>query len=122
MIFNENLNYPIQIPLQGEFAILSHIERTILYNLISQLGDGSNIVEVGSAFGGAACIMASVNPTINVTSIEPFHNNIWSWQNQIRPNITNTIENWCGSRNISKENYLFLSSCVIPYIDLRRLG
>ena len=110
--------YPPEIPVQGEFAILSHAERTMLHHVISQLDNNSNIVEVGSALGGAACIMAATNSTINVLCIEPFHNNIWSWQNQIRPYLTQHIEGWCKSQKLSKNHYLFLSSSVIPHIDL----
>jgi precorrin-6B methylase 2 len=113
MILNSQLSYPHEIPLQGEFAILSHIERTILHNLISNLGNNTNIVEVGSALGGAACLMAAVNPTINVVCVEAFHNNIWSWENQIRPVLSKHIQNWCVMNRVNLNDHLFW----LPLID-----
>jgi len=117
MNINYNINYVKSIPLQGEFALLNHTERSILHNVISQLADNSTIVEVGSALGGSACIMAAANPTVNIVCFEPFHNNIGCWKNQIRPLLIHSIEKWCRSQNISKENYLFLISLIIPHID-----
>ena len=117
MNITHNVRYWKDIPIQGEFAILSHTERNILYNIISQLADNSTVVEVGSALGGSACIMASANPKINIVCIEPFHNNIWSWVNQVRPIINHYMENWCIHQNLSEASRLFLTSLVIPHID-----
>ena len=113
MTLNRIVRYPQNIPLQGEFAILSHVERAVLHDLIFQLDDNSTIVEVGSALGGAACIMASANPTINIVSIEAFHNNIWCWENQLRPYLIKHTENWCMVNNIESKDYLFW----LPLID-----
>ena len=118
MKINYNMTYVKGIPLQGEFAILSHTERSILHNIISQLADNSTVVEVGSALGGSACIMAAANPKINIVCIEPFHDNIWSWENQTRPNLAVHMENWIVHQNPLKENYLFLIDPIISYLDL----
>jgi len=118
MKINFNTDYIKSMPLQSEFAILSHGERNILHNIILQLADNSNVVEVGSALGGATCLMAAVNPTISIIAIEAFQNNIWSWETQIRPMITAHMEHWYNNQHIPKEQYQFLLSTIIPHIDL----
>jgi hypothetical protein len=118
MKINHNVSYWKSIPIQGEFAILSHTERTILYNVISQLSDNSTVVEIGSALGGSACVMAAANPTINIVCIEPFYNNISCWDDQTRPHLAEHLKQWSVYHNISEENYLFLIDPIISYIDL----
>ena len=122
MTFNPNLIDNTDIPLQGLFAIMSHTERALLYSFISQLGNNITVMEIGSALGGAACVIASANPTINVISIEAFHNNIWCWENQIRPFLAGKIENWCKIRNTDVTNYLFWIELINSHFEYDRLG
>ena len=122
MQLNYWLNYCKTIPLQGEFALLSHMERNILHDLILQLDDNSIIIEIGSALGGSACILAAANPTNNIICIEPFHNNIWSWKNQVKPYLDRHIMTWCDLHNTSVENQLSWISVIDSCFEEDPLG
>lgn len=77
------LNFNQGIPIESCFALMSNNENNTLYSIISELSDNSVVVEIGSHLGGSACIMASVNPTININCIEMGHeDNISMWERQ----------------------------------------
>ena len=80
MILDYHLTMWNEMPVESEFAIMGHTERSVLYSAVKQLADNSVIVEVGSALGGSACIMAAANPNITVNCIEQFqYNNMEIW-------------------------------------------
>ena len=81
MILNYQLEMQAGIPIESEFAIMRHSERSVLYSAIKQLADYSVIVEVGSFIGGSASLMAAANSTITVNCIEAFlgQGNIQMW-------------------------------------------
>ena len=88
------LNFNQGIPVESCLALMSNNEKNALHSIITNLSDNSIVVEIGSHLGGSACIMASVNPTININCIEMGHeHNILMWNNQ--KNFINTsINNW----------------------------
>ena len=88
------LNFNQNIPVESCFALMSNNERHALYTIISELSDNSVVVEIGSHLGGSACIMASVNPTININCIEMGHeHNILMWNDQ-KKFVNDSITNW----------------------------
>ena len=60
------------MPIEGSYCLNTVQERELLYSVISKLPDNSVVVEVGTALGGSACVMASVNPTITINCIDSF--------------------------------------------------
>jgi hypothetical protein len=90
------LNFNQNIPVESCLALMSNNEKNALGSIISELSDNSVVVEVGSHLGGSACIMASVNPTININCIEMGHElNISMWSHQ-----KNFIKNWINDWHI----------------------
>jgi hypothetical protein len=67
------------LPIEQHFALLNQKEATLLYCFIKALPEDSVIVEIGSALGGSASIMAASNSKITITSIDPFINLIPIW-------------------------------------------
>jgi hypothetical protein len=65
-----------KLPVESYYGINLKSERESLYSLIKNLPDNSVIVEVGSAMGGSSCLMASVNPTIEVNCVDSFEGDI----------------------------------------------
>lgn len=96
MILNYHLNMQDKMPVESEFAIMRHTERSVLYSAIKQLADNSVIVEVGSALGGSACIMAAANPTITVNCIEMFQG-VRIWDN-IKKRVHQSYQNYYSAR------------------------
>jgi cephalosporin hydroxylase len=100
------------MPIESSLALMSHDERTVLYNLISTLDNNSIIVEVGSHIGGSACLMASVNPTIAVHCMDMHHpDNIIQWELQ-RSYISQMTNNWYNLHDIPNENRLDLATDI----------
>ena len=88
------LNFNQTIPVESCFALMNNNEKNALCSIIFELSDNSVVVEIGSHLGGSACIMASVNPTININCIEMGHEaNILMWNHQ-KNFIDNNINNW----------------------------
>jgi len=87
MILDYHLAMWDKMPVESLFAIMRHTECNMLHCAAKQLADNSVIVEVGSALGGGACIMAAANPNITVNCVEQFQtNNIEIW-NQLKKDI-----------------------------------
>jgi hypothetical protein len=64
------------IPIEGSYGINTVAERELLYSFISKLPNNSVIVEVGTALGGTACIMAATNPTITINCVDSFEGTV----------------------------------------------
>ena len=62
----------IEMPIESWFALLNANEANLLYSFIKKLPKDSIVVEIGSALGGSSSIMATANPEIKITSIDPF--------------------------------------------------
>jgi hypothetical protein len=82
-----NLNYVFDYSFLGNspeshYAIMQHTEKYLLRAIVSKLPDNSVIVEVGSALGGTACLMAEVNPTLTIHCMEAFQTNLNIWKSQ----------------------------------------
>jgi hypothetical protein len=78
-----NFNLPnLAHPTEAHYAVMQHTEKYLLNIIVSKLPDNSVIVEVGSALGGTACLMASINPTFTVHCMEAFQNNSHIWKSQ----------------------------------------
>jgi cephalosporin hydroxylase len=65
--------YPV-IPEQI-FSIIKYSEQARVYEIVKSLPDNSTVVEVGSALGGTACLIAATNPTLRVNCVDCFLNN-----------------------------------------------
>ena len=57
------------------FSIIRFSEQATVYELVKSLPDNSIVVEVGSALGGTACLMAATNPTLSINCVDCFSNN-----------------------------------------------
>lgn len=85
----------IKFPLQSQFIIMTWEEYHAMYSFAKTLSDNSVIVEVGSALGGTACLIASVNPTFKVHSIDSFqYNHVYEIWERARPHCGEQIEGW----------------------------
>ena len=60
----------------SNLALLHKDEMKELYNISASLPTGACIVEVGSFLGGSAAIMATANPTANITCIDLFEDSV----------------------------------------------
>lgn len=102
------------LPIESEFAIMTSAERSLLYSAIQQLANSSIIVEVGSALGGTACLMASANPTITVNCVERFlHGDIGGLWNTGRESMPVRLKQWVQSHHMKySDNYLDLISSI----------
>ena len=79
------------LPEESCYAINTLAERQLLYSFIKSLPDNSIVLELGSALGGSACVMASVNPTITINCVDSFIDNVgynYNWKDIVYP-ITN---------------------------------
>jgi hypothetical protein len=64
------------IPIEGSYGINNIQERELLYSFISKLPNNSIVVEVGTALGGTACVMAATNPTITINCVDSFEGTV----------------------------------------------
>jgi predicted O-methyltransferase YrrM len=108
MILDFNMRMCDSLPIESVIAVMTVGERNILFNLIKKLDDNSKIVEVGSAFGGSACIMAAANPTIEINCIDKFYSdNIYKmWQSGKKYHYRD-INTWYDIHNISNNERKF---------------
>ena len=91
-----------KLPIQSQFITMHHEEYHAMYSFAKTLSDNSVIVEVGSALGGTACLIASVNPTFKVHSVDCFENNyVFEVWERARPYKEAQINNWNLTQHIN---------------------
>jgi hypothetical protein len=73
-----SFKYPYLVASGQEFSIISFPEQAAVYELVKSLPDDSIVVEVGTALGGTACLMAAANPKLNINCVDCFSNNFVS--------------------------------------------
>ena len=71
---------PLQFGAKQHVALLHYTEKLMLFRLAQYLAPGSRILELGTFLGGAASIMATANPKLDITTIDRFDDQLYHTQ------------------------------------------
>jgi len=98
--------------LSNKITSWMHVhESLLLYKLSSQYNfKGANILEIGTAFGGSAAIIASAAPLASIVTIDP--------NTALAEKTTNSLRHWDNIVLKTEKSWDYLSTYTGPRLDL----